>query len=54
MWVILGIIAAALILVTLVACKCAVEEDQLMQFHPPDNDDGVTLREDDPDGQYTR
>lgn len=51
-WVILGVLAAAFVAVILAACKTAVEEDQLLQMHPPD-DDGVSLL-DDPDGQYTR
>lgn len=52
MYVVLGILCFAFLMIILAACKTAVEEDELMHMHPPD-DDGVSLL-DDPDGQYTR
>ena len=55
MYVVLGFLCVAFVLIILAACKCAVEEDELMHLHPPDDDDGVTIRkDDDPDGQYQR
>lgn len=55
MYVVLGFLCFAFLMIILAACKTAVEEDELMHMHPPDDDDGVTIRkDDDPDGQYQR
>ena len=54
MYIVAGFICVFLITLVVVICLKAADEDQLMKFHPPDDDDGITLKEDDPDGQYQR
>lgn len=54
MYIVAGFICVFLICAVVAACVKAADEDQLMKFHPPDDDDGITLKEDDPDGQYQR
>ncbi|MBR2698296.1 MAG: hypothetical protein IKE76_06855 [Clostridia bacterium] len=54
MWTVLGFLAFAMVILILAACRCAVEEDELMKLHPPDDDDGISRLEDDPDGIYQR
>ncbi len=55
MWVVMGFIAFSMIVLVLAGCKCAIEEEnELMRMHPPDDDDGISRLEDDPDGIYQR
>lgn len=54
-WLAIGIIGGALLILGLALCMVAAdsEERELRRFHPPDDDDGVSLI-DDPDNQCTR
>ena len=54
MYIVAGFICIFLITLVVVMSLKAADEEQLMKFHPPDDDDGVSLREDDPDGQCER
>lgn len=54
MYIVGGFVCVFLIALVVVMSLKAADERELMHFHPPDDDDGVSLREDDPDGQYQR
>lgn len=49
-----GLLCVCLICVVVILCHKAADESELMRFHPPDDDDGISLREDDPDGENQR
>lgn len=53
LWIVAGIIIVFLLVLVVFMCEKAAEDQDLMHLHPPDDDDGVSLRED-PDGQYSR
>lgn len=56
-WLVLGIIFGAFLILALALCMASADSEELDRrcYHPPDDDDGISLREDDdPDGQYTR
>ena len=56
-WLAIGIIGGALLILGLALCMVAAdsEEREMHWYHPPDDDDGISLKGgDDPDGQYTR
>ena len=54
MYIVAGFICIFLITLVVVMCLKAADESELMHFHPPDDDDGISLREDDPDGENQR
>lgn len=55
MWPLLTILALVLIALTVIAIENAAREEDLMHLHPPDDDDGISLREEeDPDGECQR
>ena len=57
-WMAIGLICGAFIILIFALCMAASESEDMerqWRMHPPDDDDGISLREDDdPDGQYTR
>jgi hypothetical protein len=55
-WLVLGIIFGAFLILALALCMASADSEELDRrcYHPPDDDDGVSRLEDDPDGQYTR
>lgn len=54
-YLICGLLCVVMICLVVIMCHKAADESELMRFHPPDDDDGISLREDDdPDGENQR
>ena len=56
-WMAIGMIFGAFIILIFALCMASSESEEMerrWRTHPPDDDDGISRLEDDPDGQYTR
>ena len=56
-WLVIGIVCGVFLILALALCMAASESEEMerrWRTHPPDDDDGISRLEDDPDGQYTR